>query len=118
MQPREIAEAFSGHRFADAYPHLRDDVRWVLPGDEPIVGREAVVATCETTAGHLAGLARAEFSRFVVVADDRVAAIDAIGHYVPHDGSTSVVSSADIYEFDDDGRVATITSYAVEIAGD
>ena len=27
-----IAEAFSGHRFADAYPFLADDVRWELVG--------------------------------------------------------------------------------------
>jgi hypothetical protein len=29
--------------------------------------------------------------------------------------SVSVVSSADIYEFDGDGLVTTITSYAVEL---
>ena len=116
MGPREIAEAFSGHRFSDAYQHLHDDVRWVLPGHEPMLGKDAVIAACEKTSGHLAGLARTEFIRFVVVADDRAAAVDAIGRYVPHDdGPISVVSSADVYEVDESGRVTTITSYAVEI---
>ena len=32
-------------------------------------------------------------------------------------GSTSVVSSADIYEFDGDGLISMITSYAVELPG-
>ena len=31
------------------------------------------------------------------------------------DGSVSVVSSADVYEFDGEGQVTTITSYAVEL---
>jgi hypothetical protein len=34
---------------------------------------------------------------------------------VSSDGSVSVVSSADIYEFDDEGLIAVITSYAVEL---
>lgn len=32
VSPRLIAEAFSGHRFAEAYEHLADDVVWVMPG--------------------------------------------------------------------------------------
>jgi gamma-glutamylcyclotransferase (GGCT)/AIG2-like uncharacterized protein YtfP len=63
----------------------------------------------------MAQLASSEFSRFVSVASDRVAAVDAVGRYVSSDGSVSVVSSADIYEFDEQGLVATITSYAVEL---
>src|SRR4051795_3046564 len=30
--PRETAESFSGHRFADAYPALAPDVRWTSVG--------------------------------------------------------------------------------------
>lgn len=63
----------------------------------------------------MAQLASTEFLRFVSVGDERLAAVDAIGHYVGTDGTTSVVSSADIYEFDGEGRVTTITSYAVEL---
>jgi hypothetical protein len=32
MNTQQIAEAFSGHRFAETYDHLAVDVRWVLPG--------------------------------------------------------------------------------------
>ena len=116
MGPRETAEAFSGHRFGEAYGQLHQDVRWVVPGHEPMIGQDR-------RGGGLRGDRRAhgragawtEFTRFVVVADDRVAAVDAIGRYVSHDGTTSVVSSADVYELDADGLVTTITSYAVEL---
>jgi hypothetical protein len=63
----------------------------------------------------MAQLASAEFSRFVSVAGNRVAAVDAVGRYVSPDGSVSVVSSADIYEFDREGLITAITSYAVEL---
>ena len=115
MDTRQIAEAFSGHRFEDTYDHLSADVRWVLPGQTTIEGRSAVIEACNASAAEMAELTSATFSRFVSVADDRVAAIDAVGRYVSRDGSVSVVSSADVYEFDGAGQVRIITSYAVEL---
>ncbi len=115
MTTLQIAETFSGHRFTETYDHLSPEVRWVLPGQESIHGKQAVVAACDASAAEMAQLARVEFSRFVSVGSDQVAAVDAVGRYLAPDGSVSVVSSADIYEFDVDGVVTTITSYAVEL---
>ena len=115
MNTKQIAEAFSGHRFTETFDHLAADVRWVLPGQTTIEGRSAVIEACNSSAADMAQLASAEFSRFVSVADDRVAAVDAVGRYVGTDGSVSLVSSADVYEFNGDGHVTTITSYAVEL---
>jgi hypothetical protein len=114
VQTRQVAEAFSSHRFSEVYEHLADDARWVLPGRAPIEGRSAIVSACETAAGAMAELAGTEVVRFVSVADDRLAAVDTITRYTSADGSVSVVSSADIYEFDG-ARLTTITSYAVEL---
>ncbi len=111
--PRETAEAFSGHRFRDAYAALSPDVRWTQVGEGVVTGRQAVVDACEATLAELA-TTTTEFSRFVVVAADDVAAVDVIGRYADADGTTSMVSSCDIYEFQD-GMVTTITSYAVEL---
>ena len=116
--PRQIAEAFSGHRFEETYDHLADDVRWVAVGQTVLTGRDAVVRACTGTATQLA-TATTEFLRFVTVegagvgADQRVVAVDAVARYRDPDGTTSIVSSCDIYEFVD-GRVAGITSYAVD----
>ncbi len=111
--PRRIAEAFSGHRFSEAYPALAPDVRWTAVGQGSLTGRDAVIAACEDTLAELA-TGTAEFLRFVVLADGDAAAVDAIGRYVDADGEISVVSSCDIYEFRD-GSVSTITSYTVEL---
>jgi ketosteroid isomerase-like protein len=111
--PRQIAEAFSGHRFHDAYPALSPDVRWTCVGEVVLTGRQAVVDACEAT---LAGLATgtAEFQRFLVIADGDTVAVDAVGRYTDADGGVSVVSSCDLYEFQD-GALTTITSYTVEL---
>ncbi len=111
---QQLAEAFSSHRFQEVYDHLAEDVRWVVPGQTTTEGRNAVVATCDGSLAELAGTTTT-FTRFVSVADARTGAVDVVAQYVGADGSTFVVSSADIYELDDDGRLATITSYAVEL---
>ena len=49
--PRRIAEAFSGHRFAEAYPALADDVRWDLVGvgvaRDRVDGQVGHVSSCD-----------------------------------------------------------------------
>jgi ketosteroid isomerase-like protein len=113
--PREVAEAFSGHRFRDAYDALAPDIRWTLVGEDELVGRQAVVDACEGTLAELAS-GTAEFSRFVVVADGDAVAVDTVARYTDGDGEVSVVSSCDVYAFTD-GLVTAIRSYAVELPG-
>lgn len=110
--PRRIAEAFSSHRFREAYAALAPDVRWVSVGAGEITGRQAVVDACEATLAELA-TTDAEFLRFVVIADGDRAAVDAVGRYVDGAGGVSVVSSCDVYEFSN-GALTCITSYAAE----
>ncbi len=112
--PRRIAEAFSGHRFAEAYGALADDVRWDLVGEDVLVGRQAVVDACEATLAEL-GKGSAEFRRFVVVADGDRVAVDTVTRYTDAEGQVGLVSSCDVYEFRDDVLVA-IRSYTVELA--
>lgn len=113
FSPREIAEAFSRHRFDEAYEHLAPDIVWVLVGGDRIEGRETVISLCKET---LTGLAdtTTEFERFLVIADETAAAVDVVARYVDADGSATTVSSCDLYEFDQ-GLVTTITSYTVEV---
>jgi ketosteroid isomerase-like protein/heme-degrading monooxygenase HmoA len=110
---RDLAAAFSGHRFREVYPALSPDVRWTSVGSGTITGRQAVVDACEATLAELAA-GTAEFERFLVIGDGTAVAVDAVGRYADGDGSTSVVSSCDLYEFTD-GAVTSITSYAVEL---
>jgi hypothetical protein len=58
----------------------------VLPGQVTIEGRRAVIQTCEASAAEMAQLDSADFTRFIVLAEDRMAAVDAICRYVSADG--------------------------------
>lgn len=50
MTSEQIARAFSGHRFEEAFPHIAQDVKWVLVGETVLEGREAAIAACNATA--------------------------------------------------------------------
>jgi ketosteroid isomerase-like protein len=110
---RELAEAFSRHRFRDVYDALAPDVVWTAVGQGRTEGRQAVVDACEAALTELSATT-VQFTRFVSVADGDVAAVDVVARYTAPDGALSVVSSCDVYEFRD-GALAAVTSYAVEL---
>ena len=115
MTIKQIAEAFSSHRFETS-----SSISPRTPvGFSP-------VRSGRGQGGHRGGLPRrggrvrgaletTELTRFVSIAEAATAAVDVVARYVSKDGSVSIVSSADVYEADSDGRLVTITSYAVEL---
>jgi hypothetical protein len=88
--PQQIAEAFSGHQFSDAYDHLAADIQWVLIGGATIQGRDQVIQTCEQTAAELTDTTT-EFLRFLTIAGTGAVAVDTVARYEEADGTTSVV---------------------------
>ena len=91
--PQQIAEAFSGHQFSDAYDHLAADIEWVLIGDATIQGRDQVIQACEQTAAELTETTT-EFLRFLTIASTGAVAVDTVARYEGADGTTSVVPRA------------------------
>jgi ketosteroid isomerase-like protein len=112
LSERAIAEAFSGHRFEETSPFLAQDLVWRMPGSEDLVGRDAVISGCRSTAAALTDT-QIEVERFVVVDGGDVVAVDTLTRYTDGD-DTSSVASCDIYEYRD-GVVVQITSYTVEV---
>ena len=110
---REIAEAFSSHRFDEALPFVADDAQWTLVGETDLKGVAAIADACRSTNTDLADSATS-FTRFDVAADGDLVAIDAIGVYTDKVGDTSSVSSCDLYTFRE-GRIVGIRSYTVEV---
>ncbi len=111
--PEELAVAFSSHRFSETYDHLSPSVRWVSVGSATMTGKDAVVEACDQATAAMAEL-RLDRRRFLTIAGDQGVAVDTVTAYVDPSGEESVVASCDVYEFEA-GRIAVITSYAVEV---
>jgi SnoaL-like domain len=109
MNAVRIAEAFSGHRFPETYPHLSPNVHWTVIGASTLDGRDAVVAACERSATELAGVTTT-FRAFRSIASGDTVVVESLADYVDADGGTTTVASCDIYDFDGD-LLVRITSY-------
>lgn len=112
MDREQICLAFCEHRFGDVFPHLAADVRWTVPGYMVLEGADALERTCRETAGSLEDTTEAT-DRRVVVSSPGAVVIDSITRYQSSGGVTAV-SDCHIFEFVG-GRIAAITSYAVEV---
>ena len=110
---KQIAEAFSNHKFELAYAYLSDDVRWDNVGGEQIHGKDNVIHTCEQSAQYLATVTT-KFSKFKTIVGENCVVIDTAADYIDAENNVSVVASCDIYQFTE-GKVSEITSYTVEL---
>ncbi len=110
---RAVAEAFSGHRFADTYDRLAPDVVWPARGESRSVGREAVIEACDGSAAELSRM-DTEFLTFRSIADGDTVAVETVGRYQEAGEETSFVASVDLYDFDN-GLLTRIVSYAAEV---
>lgn len=111
--PESIARAFSSHRFGEAYPYLAEDVRWVLVGGPTLIGKQAVIDTCEDTLHELAQTTTS-FAKFRTIVGADAVVVDAVGEYQAPDEMRSVVASCDIFEISG-GLIREITSYTTEL---
>ena len=110
LTPSEIAVAFSSHRFDEAEPYLADDVFWDLVAGAPRLNKEEVLALTAESAEALRSITTTFIDQRVIESDDTVV-VDSVVEYVDEDGEKSVVSSCDLYEFEN-GLIVHIRSYA------
>ncbi len=100
--------------FAAVYPAFSDDIRWNLVGDEPLIGRDTVVAACDKSAAYLEAV-MTKFSKFRTISNGDSVGVDTTAEYSDTEGAVSLIASCDIYDFRD-GKLAEITSYTFELA--
>jgi ketosteroid isomerase-like protein len=110
---KDIAMAFSRHRFDHVILHFADDIQWDIVGGERITGKDAVARMCSD--------AESELSRTIVtyirnemVVGEHAVAVDTLAEYRDHDGVVSVIASCDLLSFTD-GKVSAIRSYTIEV---
>src|SRR3954463_7730125 len=109
----DVARAISSHQFEAAIPRLADDIVSPPVGEEPLRGKDAVLALLEATEAELAATT-SEFERLRAIPAGDTVVIDSIAHYVDATGDASTVASCDIYEFEE-GLIREIRSFNIEL---
>ena len=113
MTKKEIAEAFSNGKFELVNQYLSDKVKWTVVGENYFEGKKAVVANCEQTANYFKSVTT-NFITANVIADNNRVAINGSAEFIRDSKRVAFVSACDVYEFNDNNELETITSYCIQ----
>ena len=113
MTQRQIAEAFSNGNFELTFPYLADTVQWTVVGDNVSEGKQAVIETCNKVAGYFKSVTTG-FKTINIIAETNRFAINGTAEFMRDGKRVNFVSACDVYEFNNDNKLQTITSYCIE----
>lgn len=107
-----LAQAFSSGRFENVYEHMADDIIWNIVGENIFSGKDAVVAKCKQTAVYFNQVTTIFNITNSIASKNRVA-INGTAEFIRTNKRVAFVSACDVYEFNEEGLLQTITSYCI-----
>ena len=113
MTQKQIAEAFSTGNFELIYPYLADDVQWTVVGEDHFEGKKAVIDNCDQVAGYFQSVTT-NFKTINIIADNNRIAVSGTAEFIRDGKRVNFVSACDVYEFNDNHELQTITSYCIQ----
>ncbi|MEO9532013.1 MAG: hypothetical protein ABJG68_07195 [Crocinitomicaceae bacterium] len=112
MTKKEIAESFSRGNFDITFPYLSEGVTWRIVGDKKLVGKSEVVSNCKISAANL-DLSQTIFTTEQLIKDHNKVVIKGSGEFIRHGERVDLIAACDIYEFNDDHQITSISSYCI-----
>jgi hypothetical protein len=113
MTKQEISEAFSNGNFESTYPFLAENITWMVVGENLFNGKKAVIENCEQTAAYFKSV-QTNFKTNHLLQDNNKIAISGTVEFFKNGKSVAFVSAFDLYEFNSEGKLFTITSYCIQ----
>jgi len=113
MTNKQIAEAFSNGHFELIFPYLANNVQWTVIGENFSDGKQAVMDNCNQIANYFKSVTT-NFKTINVIADSSRVVINGTAEFIREGKRISFVSACDVYEFNDNKELQTITSYCIQ----
>jgi hypothetical protein len=113
MTQKQIAEAFSNGNFELTFPYLADNVQWTVIGDNYSDGKQAVILYCNQITNYFNSITT-NFKTINIIADKNRVAINGTAEFIRNGERINFVSACDVYEFNDNNELQSITSYCLQ----
>jgi hypothetical protein len=110
-----IASNFSLGKFAEVYDDMADNIRWEIVGQQTLEGKENVKAHCQNIAAYFRSVTT-DFNIHQTVQADGKVAIIGLGEFTREGITISKISACDIYQFDSENKIRSISSYCIEVS--
>ncbi|MFT4600148.1 MAG: hypothetical protein ACI857_000318 [Arenicella sp.] len=112
LTKKEIAESFTTGRFEDTFPYLAEGVTWNIVGDKELCGKSEVVSNCQATS-EASNLVQKIFTQEQLIRDKNKIVIKGSGEFIRQGKRVNLIASCDVYEFNDNNEIETISSYCI-----
>lgn len=112
MTKSEIAQAFSRGDFEKCFAYLTDQTIWDTPGEQNLTGRKEIESFCNNVRAYFDRVIT-NFQQLNVIENANCVAINGTAEFIHENKRISFVSSCDIYVFDANNNIASITSYCI-----
>ena len=112
MTLKQIAEKFSTGNFELIYPHLAENVQWTVVGEDYFNGKKSVIDNCKQVTSYFNSVTT-KFNTVTVIVDNNRVAVTGTAEFIRDGKRVNFVSACDVYEFNDNNELQTITSYCI-----
>lgn len=109
----EIAKSFSNGDFEKTYAFISDTAVWTVVGESKFAGRQAIIENCEKVGNYFKSV-ETDFNTLSVISDGNKVAIEGTAAFIRDGKRVSFISACDVYEFNKDGKISSITSYCIQ----
>lgn len=113
LTKKEIAESFSKGKFDITFPYLAEGVTWRIVGDKELVGKSEVISNCQKASDYF-NLVQTIFTTEEVIKDHNKVVIKGSGEFIRHGERVNLIAACDVYEFNDNNELASISSYCIQ----
>jgi SnoaL-like domain len=113
MTKTAIAKAYSIGEFNKTYPFLSENAVWTIVEEDHFIGKQAIIRQCDQVGKYFQSV-KTDFKTLNIITEGNKVVINGTAEFIRDNKRVSFVSACDIYEFDDNNQIQTITSYCIQ----
>lgn len=107
------AEAFSMGRFEETYDRLSEEVVWTVVGENVFIGKNEVVNNCRNVSDYFRSV-DTDFRILGTTYASGKVVVQGTAEFLREGKRMAFVHACDVYEFNEQGKLSSITSYCIE----
>lgn len=112
MRKSEIAKLFSNGDFEDCFEYLTENATWNTPGEHYLRGKTEIENFCKKIRSYFDSITT-NFQQINIIENENCVAINGTAEFVRDGIKLNFISSCDVYEFNSENRIISITSYCI-----
>ena len=113
MTKSEIARAFSNGEFVKTYDFIAENAEWIVIEEDKFIGKQAIIDNCEKVGSYFKSVTT-DFKTLNTIADGNIVVINGTAEFLRDGKRISFVSACDVYEFNDQDNIKTVSSYCIQ----